>query len=393
MSNKMLNYKHRGNYVTLVGINMFLGFCLTGCSDHRISLAEFLQIQQEIESAKATTQPADVQMEICTLVDSHLEPYKVGPSDVLNILLTRLDQEAPFPPVQVRVDRNGEIDLPVVGKIKVTNMELEDVEDAIQTAYIPKVYRDASVHVTLIEPKTTEVLVTGAATLPGLVQLNRTDRDLLHAIVGAGGISQMASGTITLRRLREPGVEVTFDLTDPEELKKALAQKPLENGDIVNVHAATPNMIFVGGLVNAPQPQVYPPGTNITILQALAASAGLRTDVFPKEATLIRRMPDGQEVHVKLDLDRITQSKDPNITLAAGDILWVPDTIETRVQDWINRNIFIRGGFSANVNYNVRGIEFMNRQDQQSRVNAGGGGLQDTFDPYGFLLRNAALLP
>ena len=112
-------------------------------------------------------------------------------------------------------------------------------------------------------------------------------------------------------------------------------------------------------------------------------------DVTPKEATLIRRMPDGKDVHVKLDLDRITTGKDPNIKLAAGDILWVPDTIATRVQDWINRNIYFRAGMSANVTYNVSGVEYMNRQAQQSGSNS--SNLEDQFDPFGFLNRGSAL--
>ena len=37
---------------------------------------------------------------------------------------------------------------------------------------------------------------------------------------------------------------------------------------------------------------------------------------------------NGHDVHVKLDLDRIQRSEDPDITLAAGDVLWVPFTLQ-----------------------------------------------------------------
>jgi hypothetical protein len=182
---------------------------------------------------------------------------------------------------------------------------------------------------------------------------------------------------------------VTIDLTDPVSLKEALAMAPLEDGDIITVHSRTPNMVFVGGLVQRSAPQQYPPGTGVTVLQAIAGAQGLRTDVTPTEGTLIRRMADGRDVMVKLPLDQIWRGEAPNITLAAGDILWVPPTFKTRVQDWANRNLFLRAGVS--VVYNVSGIEFLNRQDQQSRALGGGGDLQDSFDPLGFLNRNAAL--
>jgi len=230
--------------------------------------------------------------------------------------------------------------------------------------------------------------VVGAVTTPGLIRLRRTERNLLYAIASAGGLTDMTSGRATLRRIRNPDQPVTLDLTEPAELEAALALAPLENGDIISV-AADPNTVFVGGLVNAPRPQTYPPGAPISVLQALAASGGLRTDVTPTEATLIRHMPDGRDVHVKIDIRRLQTAKDPNIQLAAGDILWVPDTVGTIVQDWINRNIYIRAGASANVNYNVSGIEFLNRRSQQA--GRFGSDLQSQFDPFGFLTQNALL--
>jgi protein involved in polysaccharide export with SLBB domain len=246
-----------------------------------------------------------------------------------------------------------------------------------------------SVHAELLNADFTNVLVVGAVTTPGLVQLRRTERDMLRATVIAGGLSELASGRATLRRIRRPEEAVTLDLTDPEELKAALVLDPLEDGDIIHVEAAMPNMVFVGGLVNLPQPQTYPPGAEITVLQSIAAAGGLRTDVTPREATLVRRMDDGTDVHVKLDLDRLSTGEDPNIVLAAGDILWVPETAETRIQDWINRNIFVRAGVT--VSYNVTGVEYLNRANQQSRVSSGSGTLQDTLDPFNFITQGTDL--
>ncbi len=320
-------------------------------------------------------------------IDSYLRPYEVGPSDVVNITLAGIDEAGLMPSFLARVDRNGEIDLPIVGSIKVADKTLEDVEDAIRATYVPAVFHEAVVHVELVEADTTNVLVMGAVTEPGLISLRRNQRNMLFAIVGAGGASELASGHATLRRIRHPADEGTFDLRDPVELQQALALDPLEHGDIIYVQAAQPNTVFVGGLVNRIGPQIYPPYTEINVLQALAAAGGLRTDVFPREGTLIHRMPDGTDVHVELNLNRLARGQDPNVALAPGDILWVPETWETRVQDFINRNIFVRAGVS--VSYNVTGIEFMNRHSQQS--SRFGASQADISDPYGFLSRSSAL--
>jgi protein involved in polysaccharide export with SLBB domain len=378
----------------LAAVGLLLGSGLWwstgGCTDNRISLAEFLEMQQEAQQAEPTTQPAEAQQQVRALIDRELGPYRVGPLDELLVTLTGTTEGGIVPPVPVRVDREGRIDLPLVGMVSVGGLELEDAEAAVKAAYVPNVYRSAVAHVSLVEPETTKVLVYGAVTLPGLVQLRRNERNLLFAINAAGGISELASGRVTVRRLRRPEEAVTLELTDPEQLHAALALAPLEPGDIVQVEAATPNTIYTGGLLNRPMPQVLPPGATMSVLQAIAASGGLRTDVTPREATLIRRMPDGQDVHVKLDLDRLAAGEDPNILLAAGDILWVPDTVETRVQDFVNRNFFVRAGVVANVSYDVTGIEFLNRRSLQAAA-YGNQNYQNLYDPFGALIRNAAL--
>lgn len=359
---------------------------LPGCNsaDSRISLYELVALESIMAEKTPKTQPG----ESATDINDPLGPYRVGSGDVLKVSVISGDQRVAADAIQTRVDRRGEIELTLVGSIRVRDMELEDVEDIIRSAYVPNIYRSAVVHVELATFDATNVLVIGAVTGPGLIPLRRTERNMLFAIDGAGGVTNIASGRVTLRRIGIPNDEVTFDLTDPMQLQRALSIPPLQQGDILEVHAAQPNTVFVGGLVNRASPQAYPPGTKVTILQALAAAGGLRTDVMPREGTLVRRLPNGSEAHVKLDLNRLANGDDPNILLAAGDILWIPETFETRFRDFINRNIFIRAGVS--VNYNVTGIEFLNRASTQN-AQFGGSNLQDSFDPLGFLSRNTIL--
>lgn len=381
---------NRHNLGTILGMCGLSGVLvvtvvITGCAkDHRISMSEFLMMQQLPAQPDAETDTA-----VETNLDAHIGPYRVGAGDDLSIELLGADGASLFPnPVNARIDRAGEIDLPVVGATPVGNLLLEDVEDAILEVYVPGVFREASCHVSLTSTRLTNVLVVGAVTAPGLIPLRRTERNMLFAIVGAGGVSDASAGVATLRRVRRPEEEVTLDLRDPVQLQAALTMNPLEDGDIVSVRAAAANTVFVGGLVGSPVPQTYAPGTNVTILQALAAAGGLRTDVTPTEGTLIRRMPDGRDVHVKLDLDAIARGEAPNLLLAAGDILLVPPTWKTIVQDFINKNIFFRAGVS--VNYSVSGIEYLNRRKLQSS-RLGGGNLQSQFDPLGFLNQNSLL--
>ncbi len=360
---------------------------LAGCAaNHEISLDDFLQMQKE-KNAFASDVGEKGSEDLP--VDQYLTAYHIGPNDVLEVTLTGLNEPTASSLYRARVDKQGQIDLPLVGAVQVAGMELSDAESAVQAAYVPDVVRnlrDLSVNIEVVTFDTTSVIVTGSALTPGLVPLRRTERNLLYAMAGAGGVSGDASGRVTLSRVRRPGETVSFDLTDPRQLAAALEIAPLENGDIVRIEAATPNMVFIGGLVNRPGPQILPPGARLSMLQLLASAGGLRTDVFPREGMLVRRMPDGKDVRVKLDLPRIKSGEDENILLAAGDILWVPETLETRVQDFINKNVFIRAGFS--LNYTMDGQDYLNKA-ARSRFNS--GNLQNSFDPLGFLSRNNAL--
>ncbi|MEK6675429.1 MAG: polysaccharide biosynthesis/export family protein [Planctomycetota bacterium] len=359
-----------------------------GCAkENRISFQQFVDMQQA--QSEQGVQESQEEAPPPINVDQYLRPYTLGPGDVITITLTGMGEAAPIPPFQARVDRNGEIDAPIVGRLNVSKLELEDAEKVIHTAYVPAVYSQAVVHVATGDLKTTKVLVIGAVTTPGLIPLRQNERTLLHAIVGAGGASESASGETTLRRVRRQGAPEVFNLRDTGQLQQALAIASLDEGDIVEVQAARPNTIFVGGLVNRVGPQMYPSGSEITILQALAAAGGPRTDVVPLEGTLIRHNPDGSDIHVKLSLGRLARGQDANLALAAGDILWVPETFGTRVQEFINKNIFLRAGVS--VTYNVSGLEFLNRASQQSGRSGGGNDLQNAFDPLGFLQRGTAL--
>ncbi|MCH7747834.1 MAG: polysaccharide biosynthesis/export family protein [Acidobacteria bacterium] len=364
-----------------------IGVLPVGCSDHRISLAKFMEIRNRAPAEAPT--PTDEELRtISEMIDRQLGPERVGPEDVLLISFTSMEAVALLAPLRVRVDRNGEIDLPLVGAVQVGGLELEDVDDRVRNAYVPSVFRDAVVYVGLVAPKLTNVVVRGAVAAPGLVPLRRTERNLLFAVLGAGGAAELASGEVTLQRVRRASESVTLNLRDPKDLQNALSLDPLENGDIVTVHAAMPNTIFVGGLVAAPRSQTYTSGVEMNVLQVLAAAGGLRTDISPKEGTLIRRMPDGTDLQVKLNLDRIASGRDPNFLLAPGDILWVPYTWATRIQEFFSRNVFLTAG--ATVSYTATGVDFLNRRQLQSLRGFRGGTVEDTLDPFGFIESGAA---
>lgn len=369
----------------------------SGCHDPRISVAQFVRIQQDKSAARATSQPVMEEHGGMTAggptpaqlwASKAQVPYRVGPGDVLNVSLLGLNETGTPVVTRARVDKNGTIRLPIAGEVAVADMEIDDVEQAILRKYVPAVVTNLTVHVDMRSYNVTDVVVVGAAVRPGIISLRRTDRDMLHAVAAAGGLTNVASGMVTLQRINDPSQSMRLNLLNPAQLAAALSIKPLEPGDIVTVEAAPLNTIYVGGLVLIPGPKTFAPGSEITLMQALASAGGPREEVAPPEATLIRRQSDGTDVQIRVDLKKLQMGEEPNLQLVAGDILWVPETAGTKVLDFVNRNVFFRFGATASYNVigNATGVEYLNRRSQQSGQFGGGSGtLQNTIDPLGFL--------
>lgn len=316
---------------TLVAITLLL----TGCADTRIGLDELTRLETE------ATQVEPVALETADLALTEIQPYTVGPSDILNITLTGLGEQYAQTVISVRVHDDGAIMLPMIGKVEVVGLDLKGVEQAIYDAHVPQYVKDMSVFVQLGGPEETTVVVVGAADQSGLVRLPRNERNVLYALSRAAGFSPTGSGRVHIRPVRPDRPPASYDLTSINDLRRALLAPPLESGDMIVVAPADISAIYVTGLVNAPGPVLLPQNGKLSLVRTLAAAGGLRDFLEPEEATLWRKLPDGEQVRVKLALTDVMSGKVGDIDLRPGDVLDVPHTAKTRARDWFASNIQI----------------------------------------------------
>jgi len=314
-------------------------------ADKRITLAQLQELEQEI----AEVAPVRVEQEELALTD--FQPYKARQGDVLAVQMVGLLEERYAPTLlQLRVQKDGCITLPVVEPIKVEGLDLSDVEQAIIAAHVPDIVKNLSVYVQLVRPEPTTVLVLGAVGQPGLVKLDNNARNVLYALAAAQGFNPLASGRIRLKPIRPEREEVVYDLTDVNDVRRALLGSPLEPGDMLVVESADDSVVYVSGLVNQPRVIPIPPRKTLSVLRAIAASGGLVDFLEPKKATLWRKLVDGRQVQVRVDLAAIRAGDEPDLALRAGDILDVPHTAETRFRQWFAQNIVI-GPFGVRAVY------------------------------------------
>jgi protein involved in polysaccharide export with SLBB domain len=250
------------------------------------------------------------------------------------------------------------IALPLVGRLQVAGLNLADLERAITDAYVPSYVKTVSVFAeVLATDEPTTVLVRGAAGTPGLVSLKNNQRNIMYALSSAGGFGPGASGKVRVRPIRSDEEEVLYDFGNADDVRRALLRPPLESGDMLLVEAAPVSAIYVLGLVNAQGPVPVPPGSKLSVVQAIAHAGGLRDFLEPKEATLRRTLPNGQEVRVKLNIAQMLAGERASIDLFPGDILEVPHTADTRFREWAMANVklgpFGVGAFYDPVTYST----------------------------------------
>ena len=111
--------------------------------------------------------------------------YRVGGLDVLDITVY---EEPDLSRKAVRISTDGYISFPLVGRLKVDNLTISQVEKLIEKTLADGQYlRDAHVSVIVVEYKSRQFMVLGSVKTPGTYPLMAQER-VLDAISRAGGI-------------------------------------------------------------------------------------------------------------------------------------------------------------------------------------------------------------
>jgi len=363
-----------------------------GCQpDTRMSVGTFLameaaagRLDQADPTPPTSTQPAE------TVLDPwHPGPYKIGPGDVITVNVAGLEAVGLPGEYTLRVNEAGQIGLPSIGRIPVGGMILDEVEETIKSAYAPRFIKETQVTAEITAYRPIDLIVLGEVRTPAPIELRRDRSSILQAILASGGPTEFADGRVTLIPARAPDQVVSLDLNKREDLVRAAKAGAIQDSDVLIVERRSADVVYVQGLVQGPGPVPMPKGTTMSVLQAICAAGGTLLEFCPTEATLMRRRPNGELVRVKLELDRIKAGQDPDIALAAGDMLVVPHNASTRFEEFLARAFIFRFGLDTTFS---PWTHYYFQKDRESREQFGGGG-EGFFGTFGRQLSTMDLTP
>ncbi len=268
--------------------------------------------------------------------DQARSTYLLGPDDELEISGPELDELANKP---TRVDGNGDIQVPLVGRIHVAELTVGQCEQKINkqlSAYI----RQPQIAVNVKELRSLPVSVLGAVNTPGVHQV-QGHKTLLEMLSLAGGIRSDAGYRVRITRQLEWGcIPLANETLDPSgqfsvaevNLKEIMeAKKPEENiqifpHDVISVPKA--EMVYVIGDVKRAGGFVLGEHRSISVLEALSLAEGLIGTADARHAKVLRLDRDAdQRQEMAVDVKDILTGKKGDVPLQGDDILFIPGSL------------------------------------------------------------------
>lgn len=242
-----------------------------------------------------------------------MQDIYINSGDVLAVRIFGQPEYAP--PVRVSVD--GNVDLPLIGAVKVSGLTAARAAQVIAERLISAgMYINPQVTVQVSESSGSFVTVSGE--LHAVVPVNG-DRRLFEVLAAAGSLPPSASRVITILR---PGVEKPIVLnlgTDPTQS----AQNNIRIQPRDTILISRVGVVYILGAFKVQGAIPLQQNSPLTLLQAAALSQGPGYEGKMDDLHIIRTN-GAERTLVKVDLKRIMRGEAPDPILQQDDIVFLP---------------------------------------------------------------------
>ena len=261
--------------------------------------------------------------------------YVLGPDDQI---LIRALEGLDLGDKPVLIGTNGNITLPLVGRIQAAGLTVEQLETEL-VARLKTYVKDPQLSVTVTEFRSEPVSVFGSVASPGVIQL-RGHKTLYEVLSMAGGPRESAGSTISIVRIAENGAiplpgasqdpsgryfSAELDLKEILDGKNPAANIEIKPHDVISVSQGTNRMVYVVGDVQHSGSFNLGGQRSISVLSALSMAGGLGHTARPEHAKIFRPAPDGQKhQEIEVNLRQVLKGKAEDLALRPDDILVVP---------------------------------------------------------------------
>ena len=288
--------------------------------------------QNPAQPAAPAQNPAGAQTPRELPPDSIRPNYVLGANDQI-LIRTQAEEinEKPF-----RIDADGNINLPLLGRIHAGGMTVQELESDL-TQRLREYIREPQVIIQVTQFRSSPIFFVGAFKAPGIYPL-QGNRTLVEMLAQIGGTQPNASQRITITRRAEYGpIPLPSAVDDPEKkistVEISLASlrqnvNPAEDillqpYDVISVERA--EQIYVTGEVQKTGPLELGERESMSIAQVLTMAGGFSRDALKGKVRILRPiLGTTRRAAIEVDVKRIFEGKDNDVPLLPNDILYVP---------------------------------------------------------------------
>jgi polysaccharide export outer membrane protein len=347
--------------------------------------AQYKAAQLPNEYRASAKHPDSATLNLSRLAASGIGNTKVAPGDLLEILVASGRSGEEMEPQLARVGNDGNVEVPLIGVVSVSNLEPFEASQNIARAAVERgIYVRPHVTVEVKRKAVNHITVLGAVEKPGTYEVARGACDLAAAIGAAGGLTEKASMQVDVLRqgptffaaAPSPSEGATGSATqlasyqsgqtnearsvvDARTTRIDLAALPdrdvgpglggssqLNDRDVVMVLPRDKEVVHVTGLVKEPGQFDLPHDQDVHLLDVVAMAGGMSSPVADK-VLIIRRLPDREPLAIRASLVRAKRDGDENLRIAAGDTVSIERTPTTVVVDTLSQLFRISVGMTG----------------------------------------------
>jgi polysaccharide export outer membrane protein len=289
------------------------------------------QAQGQNQQRPAETQSPTIPRELPQ--DSIRPNYVLGANDQVLVRARDVEEinEKPF-----RIDAEGNINLPLLGRIRAGGMTVQELETDL-VRRLREYVREPQVIVIVTQFRSEPVFFVGAFKNPGIYPLQGR-RTLVEMLTALGGLLPNASRHIKITRRSEYGaIPLPNALDDPEkkistvEISMGSLRENvnpaedilLQPYDVISVERA--ELIYMNGEIGKASGLELGERDSISITQALTLSGGFSRDANQTKVRVLRPVENtNRRAEIEINVKRIFEGKDNDFPLLPNDLLYVP---------------------------------------------------------------------
>jgi polysaccharide export outer membrane protein len=220
---------------------------------------------------------------------------------------------------KVRIDANGNADLPLVGPVHLEGLTLQQAQVKIgDTLDAAGMIRNPDVTITVLDSTQDIITVSGEVNSPKTIPAFGA-MHLLDAITAAGGLTRSASHAISILRPGAP--EPLLVQLGPDLMQASTENILVYPGDQIIVPRT--GVVYVVGAVKAQSAYPLANGTPLTLMQAVTLAGGVNFDAANSKTRIIRTIGTKRE-EIPIDMHKVMFGKVPDPVLQNDDIVFVP---------------------------------------------------------------------